>query len=111
MRHLPAVAIGLLWLAFSSWTVIAEHATYNSTSRDLPVYLQVIWNTAHGKPFHTTVLENNRLHLSEHVAPLLAAFAPAYAALPDPSWLLMLQQCSLAAAGIPVYLLARRAFG
>ena len=111
LAHLPAVAIGLLWFAVASWIAVAEHQTYNTTSRDFGVYLQVLWNGAHGRPFQTTLLESNRVHLAEHVALLLPLLGPGYAAVPDPRWLLVLQQAALALSGVPVYLLARRVLG
>jgi uncharacterized membrane protein len=109
--HLPALGVGLLWFVAVSWIAIAEHETYNSTSRDFGVYLQVLWNTAHGRPFQTTLLESNRVHLAEHVALLLPVLAPFYAAAPDPRRLLVLQQAVLALSGIPIYLLARHLLG
>lgn len=109
--HLPALTIGLLWFGLACRISLAEHATYNSTSRDLGVYLQVLWNTGHGQPYQTTLLETNRIHVAEHVAPLLALLAPLYAAFPDPRWLFVLQHAALALSGIPVYLLARRLLG
>jgi uncharacterized membrane protein len=108
---LPAVLIGLVWFVVATWIPIAEHQTYNSTSRDIGVYLQVVWNTAHGRPYQTTLLESNRVHLAEHVAPLLALISPAYAWAPDPRWLFVMQQAGLALSAIPLYLFAHRRLG
>src|SRR5205085_1421678 len=83
----------------------------NSTSRDIGVYLQMLWNTAHGRPFQTTLLESNRVHLAEHVALLLPALSPAFAVAPDARWLFGAQSAMLALAAMPVYLLARRLLG
>jgi uncharacterized membrane protein len=99
------IAIGY-WLLIS-WIAIAEYDTYNSTSRDLAVYLQVIWNTGHGQPFATTLLEHNRLHVAEHLAGLIPLLAPLYSLAPDPRWLLALQQAVLTLTAIPVFLWAR----
>ncbi|MCC6173762.1 MAG: DUF2079 domain-containing protein [Chloroflexi bacterium] len=85
--------------------------TFNSTSRDLGVYLQMLWNGAHGQPFQTTILESNRVHLAEHVALLLTVLAPAFALAPDANWLFVAQSAVLALAGVPVYLLARQRLG
>ena len=109
--YLPALAVGLLWFAIAASISVAEHATYNSTSRDFGVYLQVLWNTAHGQPFATTLLESNRVHLAEHVALVLPLLAPFYAAWPDPRWPLVLQHAVLGLSAAPVYLLARRLLG
>lgn len=90
---------------------IAELLTFNSTSRDIGVYLQMLWNTGHGQPFRTTLLESNRVHLAEHVALLLPVLAPLYAVRPDPRWLFVAQSTALALAAVPVFLLARRRLG
>ena len=107
----PSLGIALVWIAVASANSIAELATYNSTSRDIGVYLQMLWNTAHARPFQTTLLESNRLHLAEHVALLLPILSPWYALQPDPRWLFVAQTVVLALAGVPVYLLARRKIG
>lgn len=108
---MPSLAIGLLWIVLASANSIAELDTYNSTSRDIGVYLQMLWRTGHGQPFQTTLLESNRVHLAEHVALLLPALAPIYALWPDPRWLFVAQTTVLALASVPVYLLARRLVG
>lgn len=107
----PSVLIGVIWVVVASWSSIAELTTFNSTSRDIGVYLQMIWNTGQGRPFQTTLLESNRVHLAEHVALLLPALAPLYAVRPDPRWLFVAQTAVLALAAAPVYLLARRLLG
>jgi uncharacterized membrane protein len=108
---LPSIAIGLIWVVVASANSIAELLTFNSTSRDIGVYLQMLWNTGHGQPFRTTLLESNRVHLAEHVALLLPVLSPLYAFRPDPRWLFVAQTTVLALAATPVYLLARRLLG
>lgn len=75
------------------------------------IYAQVSWNTSHGRPFASTLLEDNRLHIAEHIAPVMALIAPLYALVPDPRLLLLLQQASLAGAGLPIFFWARRQVG
>src|SRR5215203_5951060 len=103
--------VGLGYWLLISWIAVAEYDTYNSTSRDLAVYLQVIWNTANAHPFATTLLEHNRLHVAEHLAGLIALASPLYRAIPDPRLLLMVQQAVLTLTGIPVFLWARHRLG
>lgn len=101
----------MVWVVLASANSIAELVTFNSTSRDIGVYLQMLWSTGHGRPFQTTLLESNRLHLAEHVALLLPVLSPVYALRPDPRWLFVAQTVVLALAAAPVYLLARRRLG
>ena len=111
MAAMPSIAIGLIWVVLASYNSIAELVTFNSTSRDIGVYLQMLWNTGHGLPFRTTLLESNRVHLAEHVALLLPVLSPLYALRPDPRWLFVAQTAVLALAAAPVYMLARRLLG
>jgi uncharacterized membrane protein len=107
----PSMVIALVWIAIASANSIGELLTFNSTSRDIGVYLQMLWNTGHGRPFQTTLLESNRVHLAEHVALLLPVLSPLYAVRPDPRLLFVGQTAVLALAAAPVYLLARRLLG
>ena len=90
---------------------VAQHATFHTRARDMGIYAQVLWNTGHGRPFASTLLADNTLHIAEHVAPVLAVLTPIYALAPDPRWLLALQQMCLAAAGLPLYFWARGRLG
>ncbi|MGE3912275.1 MAG: DUF2079 domain-containing protein, partial [Chloroflexota bacterium] len=94
-----------------AWVAIRQHDTFHTRARDMGIYAQVIWNTGQGRPFASTLLEDNRLHIAEHVAPIMALIVPLYALIPDPRLLLLLQQASLAAAGLPIFFWARRQVG
>ena len=94
-----------------SWLAVAQHATFHTRARDMGIYAQVLWNTGHGRPFGSTLLADNSLHLAEHVAPMLALLAPLYALVPDPRLLLVLQQLCLAGAGLVLFGWARRRVG
>lgn len=62
---------------------------------DLGIYSNVAFNTAHGHPFHSSILAHS--HLGEHFSPILALFAPLYALKPTVYWLLGAQCLSFAA--------------
>lgn len=106
-------AWGIVLLAFLvfSWVAIRQHDTFHTRARDMGIYAQVLWNTTHGRPFASTLLQDNRLHVAEHIAPILALIAPLYAILPDPRLLLVLQQAGLAGAALPIFFWARRQVG
>ncbi|MCC7372494.1 MAG: DUF2079 domain-containing protein [Chloroflexi bacterium] len=108
---LPSILIALVWIGYASANSILEIQTFNSTSRDIGVYLQMLWGAGHGRPFLTTLLESNRVHLAEHLALLLPVLGPLYALKPDPRWLFVAQTTVLALAATPIYLLARRRLG
>jgi len=118
-----AAPAGATWAARAAWGIalvgfllfafvaIRQHDTFHTRARDMGIYAQVIWNTGQGRPFASTLLEDNRLHIAEHVAPVMALIVPLYALLPDPRILLLLQQASLAAAGLPLFFWARTRVG
>ena len=106
-----AWATTLLAFLLFAFVGIRQHDTFHTRARDMGIYAQVIWNTGHGRPFASTLLEDNRLHIAEHIAPVMALIAPLYALVPDPRLLLLLQQASLAGAGLPVFFWARRRVG
>jgi hypothetical protein len=106
-----ALALGVVFAAVTIAITWGEHATFNSTSLDLAMYTQLVWNSGQGDPFETTLLLQNRLHLAEHVALLVLPLAPLYALVPEVRLLLLLQQVALAVSGLAVYWLARRRLG
>ncbi|MCC6178133.1 MAG: DUF2079 domain-containing protein [Chloroflexi bacterium] len=101
---------GLAFLAFS-WFAVAQHLTFHTRARDMGIYAQVLWNTAQGRPFASTLLQDNGLHIAEHVAPVLALLAPLYALAPTPILLLVVQQACLAGAGLPLFFWSRARLG
>jgi uncharacterized membrane protein len=100
-------AFGLLWLTMG----LLRHAAYASGRQDLEIYLQVLWSTAQGRPFASTLLKSNELHLAEHLALSLLPLMPLYALMPRPELPIVLQQAAWALAGAPVFWLARRLIG
>jgi uncharacterized membrane protein len=106
-----AVAFAAVYAMAISWLAIAQHVTFNTRARDMGIYAQVLWNTGHGQPFTSTLLEENTLHIAEHVAPVLALLAPLYALVPDPRLLLVIQQLCLAGAGLVLFFWVRRRIG
>ena len=106
-----AVALGGAFVALTLWMALMRHATFNTGRFDLEIYTQVVWNTAHGRPFETTLLKTNLNHLAEHVALVLVPISWLYAAAPDPRVLITIQQVALGLLGWPVYQWASRALG
>jgi uncharacterized membrane protein len=109
-RGLP-LGLGLLFFVLTAALAVARHLTFHTRARDMGIYVQILWNAAQGQPFASTLLQDNTNHLAEHVAPALWPLVPLAGLAPDAVPLLVLQQASLAASGIPIYLLARRRLG
>lgn len=111
-KWLP-VALGVLILA---WTVVLSRAAWLKLESlgmgfDLGMYEQVIWNTAHGRPFATTAFNYTNIHLGSDVIPLEALLAPLYALAPGTMTLLILQVVAVGLGALPLYLLARDRLG
>jgi uncharacterized membrane protein len=110
-RSLLPLLIAAAFAVLTTWMTWAEHATFNSTSLDMAVYSQLVWDGGAGRPFETTLLLNNRLHLAEHLALLLLPLTPLYALVADVRLLLGMQQVILGLTAAPVYWLSRRWLG
>lgn len=106
-----APVLGLGFFLVTTWVAFARHDMFLTGRFDLEIYTQVVWNTAHGRPFETTLLKSNLSHLAEHVALVLVPIAALYRLLPDPKLLIAIQQATLALLGWPLFLVARRALG
>ena len=106
-----AFGLGIGFWLLSCLVALLQHAAFSVYHRDFAIYTNVIWNTAHERPFATTLLLLNRSHLAEHVAPILLPLSVLYQIVPDERVLIVIQQAALALAGIPIYLFARRRLG
>lgn len=108
---LASITLALAGLVMLSGLAIARHQAYASGRQDLEIYVQTLWNTAQGRPFATTLLKSNELHLAEHLALILLPLTPFYGLLPDPRALLIVQQLGLVVAAGPIWLAGRRLLG
>ena len=108
---LAAGALGVGFFALTAWMAFTRHDTFNTGRLDLEIYTQVVWNTAAGRPFETTLLKTNLSHLAEHMALVLVPISWLYRVVPDPKLLIGIQQLGLAFIGWPLFLWARRALG
>ena len=104
-----AIALGSAYFVLITWMAFTRHATFNSGRLDLEIYSQVVWNTAHGRPFETTLLKTNLSHLAEHIALVLVPLSWLYRVFPDPRLLIGIQQLALALLGWPIFQWASRA--
>lgn len=86
---------------------LAQHSAYSTGRQDLEIYAQVIWNTANGRPYESTLLKTNRSHLAEHLSGAILLIAPLYKLLPTPALLIVIQQVCLGLAGLPIFAFAR----
>ena len=83
-----------------------RHYFFNSAGFDLGLQSQVVWNTAQGNWFATSIEAGN--YLGDHFQPLLGILAIPYKIYPSVIWLLLFQSLCLALGAIPLFFLARR---
>src|SRR3954451_14018909 len=108
---LLAGALALLCILVLAWLSVARVDAFRAGKQDLDIQGQVIWNTARGHPFASTILSENDIHLAEHLAFSLAPLAALFAVLPDARLLVVIQALALGASSIAVFLYARERLG
>jgi uncharacterized membrane protein len=97
-------ASAVLYAVMMSWVTIIRHYSFHSAAFDLAIQENVFWNSLHGKPFFSSVM-NNIDYLGNHVVLTYSLLLPLYALLPTTETLLVSQSVLLAAAAIPLYLI------
>jgi len=106
-RVAPYLLLGFMLLVFAAaygWLVLARHDRFNSTGYDLAIHEQILWNTLNGRFFASSLEVDNSF--ADHFRPLMLALLPFYALFQSAKTLLMIQVSALAAAAIPLFLIA-----
>jgi uncharacterized membrane protein len=102
--------VGIYTAAFSVLS-IQERAALYQFDEDLAIYDQLVWNTAHGHLFASTLIQHANTMLGDHFSPVVALFAPIYWVWPDARVLLIGQSLLLGLAAVPLFFAARRCLG
>lgn len=103
--RLLAGLVALYFLLFAALAALA-YARFHYHS-DLGLYNQVLWSTAHGDFYHTT-LEEKSIGSYYHISPFLMLLLPVYAIKQSPLTYLLLRSLALALAAVPMFYCARR---
>ena len=104
-RRLLLIAI-LLYVTVFIYFTFQRHWHFNSAGFDLGIQDQVVWNTAHGRWYQSSLEVSN--YLGDHFQPLMAVLALPYRIWPSAYVLLAFQTIVLALGAIPLYRLASR---
>jgi uncharacterized membrane protein len=102
-----ALLMLLYILTYGSFTFY-RHYSFNSTGYDLAIQDQVVWNTAQGRPFESSIEVRN--YLGDHVQPYLAILSIVYILISSPYVLLAFQTFALSLCAWPLYFLGKRKF-
>ena len=102
------VAVSVFVVGLSSFCVL-RHYNLWSDIFDMGVEAQVVWNTAQGRWFESSVETQN--YLGDHTTFITLAVAAIYWLLPRVETLLVLQVVAFAAAAWPAYHISLHLFG
>ncbi len=107
IRLEPFLVAGLASTYFVLYSVLSvlRHVTYHSFGPDLGIFDQVFWNTIHGRVLESTMsLAQGQPHsyLADHFSPVYLLLVPAYALVPRPETLLVIQTLFLYFLYLPV---------
>ncbi|KAA3664959.1 MAG: DUF2079 domain-containing protein [Chloroflexi bacterium] len=106
-RFTPYIFLGILlaiFMAAYGWLVLSRHGRFNSTGYDLAIHEQILWNTLNGRFFATSLEVDNSF--ADHFRPFMLVLLPFYAVFQSAKTLLVAQVLALAAAAIPLFLIA-----
>jgi uncharacterized membrane protein len=106
LPHIPvALLIGAYAVSFSLLSVAVQDG-YGTPGFDMGIFDQGVWLLSRFHAPFVTVM--GRSLFGDHTSFILLLAVPLYWLYPHAQALLVLQSCLLAAAAIPIYLLARR---
>ena len=105
---LPITILTAVAFIIFSFYSIERYLALQTNYFDLGLYASSIWRTIHGySSLATLILPSTPGHI-DHIAPLLGLVALAYALVPDPRTLLIIQAGAIALSAVPLYLIAVR---
>jgi uncharacterized membrane protein len=112
VRFEAQLVAGLALAYFVLYSVLSvlRHTTFHSFGPDLGIFDQIFWNTTQGRFFESTMslaLPAPHSYFGDHFSPVYLLLLPAYALVPRPETLLIIQTLFLAVGVWPLYLLAR----
>lgn len=107
---LVAVVAACAYAAYFSVVTIESHRNLGTSSFDMGLEDNLMWNLVHGAPlFKSTPFGGpTGTHFGHHATFFSFVLAPLYLAAPHPETLLVVQATLMGAAAVPLHLYARR---
>ena len=104
LRSLAPFLIGytLFFWGLACW----KSSMLNTSTGETAILVHGLWSTLHWKFFWHNAY--NMCYFGDHGGFILLLLVPFYALFPSPATVLLLQSVSIAACGVPVFLIARR---
>ncbi len=85
---------------------VIQFYSFELSSYDTTIYANLVWNSAFGDFYRSSILHNH--HLGEHFSPIVLAFVPLYRIADSALWLLVAQGLAVGAFYLLLIPLARR---
>ena len=105
-EHWVPILLALLWAVVLSAYAWLRHTRLNSSTYDLGIKAQVIWNTWRGDWFASSVEVSH--YLGDHVQLIFLLLAPFLGFWRDARLLLIIQALLLSLGAVPIYRIALR---
>jgi len=110
LAHIILLHLFISYSVVFSYVTIQRYLAFKTTTFDLAIYSQILWNTLHGAFMYYSVethIVTSANFFSLHFTPLVLLLLPIYSLLPDPKVLLVIQSSILAAGIFPLYALSK----
>lgn len=107
--HLPVAGLVIAYAVRFARLSVAVHDGYGTPPFDMGIFDQGLWLLSRFHAPFVTIMGRNLF--GDHTSFILLLAVPLYWVYPHAAALLVLQACLIAAAAIPVYLLARPRLG
>ena len=104
---LIAVFIAFAFIIFTFYST-QRYLAFQTNYFDLGLYANSVWRTIHGYEPWPMLIFPSKFGNIDHISPVLGLVALAYALVPDPRTLLVIQAAAIALAAAPLYLIAMR---
>ena len=99
------VSLSLITLAsLATLCKILQYYEFNISEYDTGIYVNVVWNTLHGKFFYSDI--HNANQLGEHFSPIVGFFVPLFIINPSPIWLIAAQGLAVGVTYVLIYFIA-----
>lgn len=108
---LTLASLILLFGLYFSWYTSQRYLSLNAYTADLSLIDQAMWNTLHGRFMEATWWNRQQPRTAEHFEPILIPLAGLFWLWDDVRIILIAQSFALAMGALPVFWLARWAFG
>jgi uncharacterized membrane protein len=106
---LVVVLCACAYAGYFSGVTIVHHRNLMSSSFDIGLEDNLMWNLLHGRFFRATPFSGPEgTHFGHHATFFSYVIAPVYAAAPRPETLLVVQSLLMGGAAVPLFLYARR---